>query len=121
MRLAAHTTEPMTFYNALETTPFGFTHDVYEFSLFEDILNGQLGAKLQRLLKILEFNKLLLGRSARLLEVSQKRFCCVLQLTFAEAQLDGIIAIAFFGLDLRHHARPSLDNRTRQSLPVSVV
>ncbi len=105
----AYTTKTMSFNNALETFTFGGSDNVYEVNVIEQIYSNSI-TEIQFILKSFELSQVLLGRYSGFFEVTHQRLRSMLFLLLLETQLNGSIAIFFYGLHLSNNTRTSFDN-----------
>lgn len=121
MRCLTDTTETMTSYNALETFSFGFANDADVFTFGEDVINLDGVARLQFLLKSMEFHKFALWGHTCALEMALHGLRCMLLGTLAVTELNGFVAVPLEGTYLRHDARTNFQNCAWEILPSGTV
>ena len=105
----AYTTKTMSLNNALETLTFGCSGNVYEVSAIEQFY-GHCVTEIQFGLKFFELSQVFLGCYSGFLEVTHQRLGSMLFLLVLETQLNGSIAIFFYGLHLSNNTRTCFDN-----------
>src|SRR5690606_18818419 len=113
--LFTHAAKSMALYNTLKSLAFGYPYSVDVVAYLKYILNSNLRTQLHLAIKlspeIAELYYLPLGTRTGLLEVPKFCLVGVLFLLVSKGKLNGAIAVRVGILDLRDHARASLNYR----------
>ena len=105
----AYAAEAMTLYYALEAATLRGCDDINERAVCEQV-NGDSITQVEFLFETGELGQVSLGCYSCLLEVAHERSNGVLLLGIFEAELDSIVAILLYALDLSNNTRTQFDN-----------
>lgn len=122
VRLLHDTAEAVTFHNALEAFAFGSAGDDHFVAFGKYVGYRHLVAKIlfdAHVSKFLHFMKRVF--EACFFKVTHQGFGRVFCFAVAESQLEGGVAVIFFGAHLRHDAGASFDDGDRDVFAVVVI
>ncbi len=99
----------MTLHYSLEAVTLRYSNYIYIVTSFKHF-NGYGVAKVQFLVEACELGQVSLGSHSSLLEVSHQGCRSILLLCLLETELNGIVTILLYTLDLSNHTRTQFDN-----------
>src|SRR5690606_13162610 len=93
----------VSFYDALETLPFGSTNNIYIIPFHKQVNSKSIPQFVFAFSKILELDDFFLGRSTCLFYMAHFGLVCTLFCLVIETKLKGCVPVYLFGSDLGNH------------------
>ena len=105
----------VAFHTTGEALTLGSTGDVHEVNAFENLNGDVLSNLVTRDVVHANLGHVAAGGNASFLEVTCLRLLSLAGVNLAIGDLDGVVAIVFYGANLGNHTRPSFDDGNRNN------